>query len=96
MTGLTAGITYEFKVQARNQFDLSDDSDTLSLLCAIKPEVPTNILTEIDGTTMKVSWSLPTDNGSPITIYKVYILEIGTTTYTQESVDCVGSDATVI
>jgi hypothetical protein len=45
---------------------------------------------------MKVSWTLPTDNGSPITSYRVFILEIGTTIFTEEIVDCIGSDATVI
>lgn len=52
--------------------------------------------TIIDSSNVKVTWSLSTDNGSPITEFKVFVLEIGTTTYTQESTDCVGNDATVI
>lgn len=40
-TGLMAGQTYEFKVEARNQYDYSDFSDVLALLCATLPEVPT-------------------------------------------------------
>lgn len=98
-TGLTAGVIYEFKVEARNQYDHSAYSEVLTLLCAFIPEIPTDVLTSIDSpysSTMKVEWTLPTDNGSPITSYRVFILEIGTTTYTEESVDCVGTDATVI
>jgi hypothetical protein len=53
-------------------------------------------VTEIDGDTVKVSWSLSTNNGTPITQYKVYLKENDSDTYTQESVDCVGTDATVI
>ena len=72
-TGLTSGTTYEFKIEARNQYGYSTYSDTLSLLSAYIPEIPTSITTVIDGTSVKVSWSLPSDNGSPITQYKVYI-----------------------
>ena len=39
---------------------------------------------------------MSTTNGSPITAYKVLIRESGSTTYTQESVDCDGTDASVI
>lgn len=45
---------------------------------------------------MKVVWTLPSANGSPITQFKVFVNEIGTTTYTLESIDCVGTDQTVI
>lgn len=41
-------------------------------------------------------WTLPSDNGSPITAFKVYIKEIDTGSYTLESSDCVGTDPTVI
>jgi hypothetical protein len=50
----------------------------------------------MDGSSVKVSWSLPSDNGSPITAYKIYLKEKVSESYTQESVDCDGNDATVI
>jgi hypothetical protein len=93
---LTSGTTYEFKVEARNEYGYSVFSSTLTLLAAYIPEVPTSVTTEIDGSQVKVLWTLPSDNGSPITAYKVYIQEVGTTTYTQESTDCDGTSATVI
>jgi hypothetical protein len=34
---------------------------------------------------------MPTTNGSPITGYKVYILQVDGATFTHESVDCDGS-----
>lgn len=55
-----------------------------------------SVITTIVGDQVKVSWNLITDNGTPVTEYKVFIQEIGTTTYTPENTDCVGSDATVI
>ena len=77
MTGLTYGTTYEFKVEARNEFGFSEYSSTLSLLCAIMPAVPTSIVTTYDGSLVKVAWSLSTDYGSPITTYKIFIKESG-------------------
>ena len=93
---MTAGTTYEFKIESRSEYGYSTFSSTLSLLCATIPVVPTSIVTTIDGSTVKVAWSLSTTNGSPITAYKVYIKQNGSTTYTQESVDCDGTSATVI
>lgn len=45
---------------------------------------------------VKVEWQLPSNNGSPIISYKVYIKEIDTENYTLEAVDCDGTQATVI
>ena len=72
-TGLTSGTTYEFKVEARNQYDFSAYSATLALLAAHVPEVPTSVATTIDGSSVKVSWTLPSTNGSPITLDKVFL-----------------------
>jgi hypothetical protein len=73
VTSLTSGTTYEFKVEARNEYGYSAYSNTLSLLAAYIPAVPTSVTTEIDGSSVKVQWSLSTTNGSPITAYKVYV-----------------------
>lgn len=45
VTGLTAGTTYDFFIEARNEYGYSGDSDTLILLCAYIPEIPTDIAT---------------------------------------------------
>jgi hypothetical protein len=66
-TSLTSGTTYEFKVEAKNEYGYSTYSDTITLLAAYIPEIPTSVTTEIDGSQVKVLWSLPSDNGSPIT-----------------------------
>lgn len=95
-TSLTAGTTYEFKVEARNQLGYSAYSTTIQLLCAYIAEVPTNVVTEVAATQIKVSWQLPSENGTPITEYKVFVKEIASGEYTHESTDCVGADATVI
>lgn len=48
-TSLTAGVTYELKIEARNQFGYSTYSDTIQLLCAFIPETPTTVETSIEG-----------------------------------------------
>lgn len=58
--------------------------------------MPTSVITAIDGSSVKVQWSLSTTNGSPITAYKVYVKQSGSLTYTLESTDCDGTDSTVI
>lgn len=54
------------------------------------------MLTEIFGQQVKVSWTLPSDNGSPITLYRVYIKESGTETYTLENQECDGTSSSII
>lgn len=73
-------------------------SDTLSLLAAYIPEVPTTITTSIDyqTSTVRFAWVLPSDNGSPITSFKVYVSDNTQSQYILESSDCVGSDPAVI
>ena len=44
-TGLTFGVTYEFKVESRNSYSYSAYSDTISLLCAFIPDPPLTITT---------------------------------------------------
>lgn len=95
-TGLTAGVIYEFTIEARNEYDYSAYSDPLVMLCAFIPEIPTTVATVIDSGIMKVSWDLPSENGSPITGYRIFLKEIGTDTFTEESVDCVGTEPSVI
>jgi hypothetical protein len=75
---------------------LSDDSEVLSLLCAFIPEVPINIVTSIEGNSLKVAWNLPSDNGSPITNFKVFIKEIDSGLFTLENADCDGTDGVII
>lgn len=39
-TGLSAGLTYKFKIQARNAYGLSGYSQVVSILCATVPSLP--------------------------------------------------------
>jgi hypothetical protein len=39
-TNLISGVTYQFKIEARNSYGHSVYSEVLTLLCAFKPEAP--------------------------------------------------------
>jgi hypothetical protein len=69
VTALTSGITYEFTVQARNEYGFSQPSETITLLAAFKPEAPTTVQTENFNDQVIISWAETVDNGSPITSF---------------------------
>ena len=86
----------DFKIEAQNSHGYSQYSDVLTLLCAYIPLPPVTVTTSNTIDNVNVIWSGPTTNGSPITSYKIFILQNDQLTYTQESVDCNGSDAAVV
>jgi hypothetical protein len=72
-TGLTAGTTYEFKIESRNSYGYSSDSDVLTLLCAFIADPPVSVTTANVNELVTISWSEPVTNGSPITAYRIYV-----------------------
>lgn len=95
-TGLTEGVTYNFKVQSRNQHGYTQDSAVLTILSAYIPMPPTVVTTANYNDHIIVDWNDPDFNGSPITSYSIYVREHATTTFVQESVDCDGNSADVV
>jgi hypothetical protein len=81
--GLTAGAVYEFKVESRNSYSYSPYSDTITVLCAFKPDPPLIVTTTNTANQVAVAWAAPITNGSPITEYQIFIKEHGSSTFTQ-------------
>lgn len=96
VTDLSAGSTYEFTVEARNSYSYSPVSDELALLCAFISEPPATVTTSNVNDLVKLSWAYPVTNGSPITGYRFFIRESDVLTYTEETVECDGTDSSVI
>jgi hypothetical protein len=96
VTGLTFGVIYDFKVESRNSHGYSDLSDPVSLLCAFIPDPPLTVTTTNSNELVTIDWSEPVNNGSPITAYRIFIRESDEATFTEETVQCVGSDVSVI
>jgi Fibronectin type III domain len=74
-TGLTPGVTYQFKISARNAVGLSVQTSSISIIAAAVPAKPAAPTTALDGgsTNVIISWTLPYNGGSPITSYKIFI-----------------------
>jgi hypothetical protein len=92
------GITYTFKVKSRTAFDFSVGySNEVDILAASSPEQPAAPTTTFDRTLqiVKVDWTAPTDNGSPITSYKVELRQ-SNLIYSEELVSCNGADAAIM
>ena len=74
LKGFNFGITYTFKVKSRNAFDFSVGySNEISVLAATNPSQPEPPVTTINNMNVDISWVAPSDNGSPITSFKILI-----------------------
>ena len=69
------GKTYQFKIEARNEagFYGPFSAETLPILAAQQPAVPSAPLTVLQQDTVRVSWAAPDNGGSEITTYRVSI-----------------------
>ena len=88
ITSLIAGNTYKIKVQARNIYGYSADSEVVSILAAQIPDQPSAPTTEFQTTQVEISWTAPFDQGSAITGYKVVIALSDAVTFSEEITDC--------
>jgi hypothetical protein len=71
VTGLTNGTPYTFTVTATNEGGTSDPSDpSAAVTPSTVPDAPVVTAIGKDGA-IDVSWTVPDDNGSPITSYRV-------------------------
>ncbi len=73
-TGLTAGTTYKFKVQARNIVGYSDISAEISVIAAAYPSSPTDLLNVpaiTDASNIGLRWTATYSGGSVIIDYRV-------------------------
>ena len=95
-TGLVAGTMYEFKVLSRNSYSYSSQSEAIALLCAFVPEPPLSVITANNNDLVTISWGESITNGSPIIAYKVFVRQQDDTTFTEENIECVGTNQIVI
>ncbi len=68
---MTQGLTYQFKVEARNAYGYSAYSNTVSVLTAQVPAQPVAPITTWSPDNVIVAWTAPDNGGSPITGYLV-------------------------
>lgn len=72
---LIPSATYKFKVQSRNSFGLSAYSSELELTIGFKPAQPEPPTTVVVANQVIVSWVAPDNRGSPITSYRITLIQ---------------------
>jgi hypothetical protein len=70
-SGLTQGLTYQFKVEARNIYGFSVYSNTVTILAAQVPAQPTPPVTTWNPDDVIITWTSPDNGGSSIIGYIV-------------------------
>lgn len=63
--------------------------------------MPLNLITSVDETheimeNIIISWSTPYDGGSPLLSFTILIREIDGVTFTEDQVNCLGSDSGIL
>ena len=96
MLGLTPGTTYEFKLQARTSYGLSEETNAISILAGEVPEQPLTPTTTLSSSDIRIDWSAPDARGSVIIGYRVLIETSVASTFLREMTYCDGDDATII
>lgn len=64
---LTAGVTYQFTVAARNIIGYSQESVIISIIPAQMPNQPSPPVVVLSGSFINITWSTPFNQGSVIT-----------------------------
>jgi hypothetical protein len=98
-TGLTSGNTYTLRVSARNIHGTGLPSPIVTVLAATEPDVPTNVQTVDNGVTVRITWDAPVNTGGTgVTIdgYQIVVLESDLSTYTEDVINCDGTDVTIL
>jgi hypothetical protein len=90
---LAPGAVYTFQVEARNSVGYSLPSSTVSILCAQPPDQPEAPVTQEMTSNIIITWNLPWDGGSEILSYIIVIQHKDGTSYSEDTVNCNGSEA---
>jgi hypothetical protein len=94
-TGLTAGLTYKFKVEARNSFDYSAYSQEISIICATIPSIPATPTTSNINANILVDWVAPSNNGLVINSYSV-LIQKSDSLWSENTAFCNGAQTSIV
>lgn len=91
-SGNTLGETIQFRAKASNIHGWGLMSDPLVVISSSVPEKPIPPVITIENLDVKISWTQPNDNHGQISSYIIRIAAEGTDTFTEETVNCDGSE----
>lgn len=91
-SGFTPGVTYTFRVRAKNSIGLGVYSFTIVVTPASIPSKIATAATTTISTSVRIAWDLPNLNGGSIVSYRVWIMKKDGT-FNLESTWCSESDS---
>jgi len=93
-SGISAGLSYKFKIYAKNVWGTSTANSILTVVASGVPNQMSQVTTSIDSSTggVKIAWTEPYDAESTITSYLIEISDDSGTFHT-ETTNCDGSDS---
>ena len=94
-TGLTGGVTYAYRVAARNKYGAGAYSPETSVLAAEAPDAPGPATTVGETIYVKISWTAPADNHATIDAYQILIAD-STGAFVEDTASCDGSTSAVV
>lgn len=74
VSSLMIGSPYKFRVRARNTHGWGPYSNTITMVPAGVPDIPSPVSTAIDNVYVRFSWDEPATNGAEIIAYRLWIL----------------------
>jgi hypothetical protein len=95
---LTAASTYRWRVRAQNTQGWGDYSSPISILAAGVPSqmAMVTVTDNPDSPTIRIAWTKPSENGSPVAAYEVKMLSKTAGVYFEALGVCDGSSASVM
>lgn len=98
---LIQGVTYKFRVLARNEVGYSSASEELEVLTAIVPEAPIDVVTSVVANDIVIDWNHPSadfnaDYGASLIRYSIVIQSSDEENFYEELNHCDGSNTAII
>jgi hypothetical protein len=94
-TAVTAGTSYELKVRALNLMGWGSFSDEFVIVTAKVPEKPNAPSTQIQVNNVRIAWTDPHLNSSPVQAYRVFV-QNSQGVFAEDSVHCSGFKSAII
>ena len=93
---LATGVTYSFKIQARNLQGFSDFTVPVTTITAQVPTKPEAPIAYFEPDQIVIQWEAPEDNGDVIISFAILIQHADGVTYSEDLVNCDGSDSAIM
>ena len=96
LTGLSDGLSYNFKIRSYNKYGAGAYSQIKLITTKLSPDQPNSPTISWQGNYIKVQWTAPPTNGYAIDRYKIVIETSTVNNFIELSTTCDGADSATI